>query len=76
MVELIGAGRSGHRHQSGNARVLQEAERAYKRENHSECALFLIFPPPQTYAVDLSVAANLLSSSETSAQIGRRLSCY
>ena len=44
-MELIATGGSGHRLQSGSAQVLPEAERAYKRENHSEFALFLIFSP-------------------------------
>lgn len=43
MVKLTVTGGSGHRLQSDSAQVLPGAERAYKRENHSEFALFPLF---------------------------------
>lgn len=67
-MELIAPGRAGHRHQSGSAQVLPEAEGAYRRENHSEFALLLIFSPSNMCWWSFSSSQFLFS--ETSAQWG------
>lgn len=66
MVELIAPGGAGHRHQSGSARVLPEAETAYWREHRSEFALFLIFSPSNVCQWPFS--SSQLLFRETSAQ--------
>lgn len=65
-MELIAPGGAGHRRQSGSAQVLPEAEGTYRRKNHSEFALFLIFSPSNVYWWPFSSSPLLFS--ETSAQ--------